>query len=86
MRLSVYFDQLLVPGPIAHTNWSGQANDKAIVPYNAWVEGQQVIAQCDYGPPAGPEDWCSYDPPPFDVMNLYLDPAAAFYEFPIAVI
>lgn len=49
---------------------------------SAFATGNQVFCQTYYAGFTANPNSVDYDPPPFDVMNPWLEPADAFYGYP----
>lgn len=67
------------------SNWTGNAWSRALRVLNAWVDGSSLVAACRLGDFTGLPNRISYTPPPFDIHNLYGQPAAAFLAYPLQV-
>jgi hypothetical protein len=80
----VEFDQPLFQQLLNTGNWTLYRSGRKRRMNTVNVVTGKVFAQTyDFGPTFKP-DSVDFDPPPPDVMNLDLVPAAAFYGFPLS--
>jgi hypothetical protein len=81
----VTFDQPLQPGALDRHNWYGNAYNQHFQVAFMNATGSVAVGRPVYGAPTIAPDVVSYDPPPFDVLNLIGAPAAAFFGYPLDV-
>lgn len=82
---SVTFDQALQPGVLDTANWRFRVANNIRPVVSAIAAGAVIsFVTSGFSPSLGPTG-VSYDPPPFDVLNLFGRPTVAFTDFPLVV-
>lgn len=81
--LRVYFDKELMTGTLDAANWEMKWNNERRRMNTAYANPDHVFCQTFYIGWCPTAKVCSYDPPPYDVKNLWGEPAEAFSDFPV---
>lgn len=80
--LTVTFDQSLKGGTLNAANWLLYWNGQKRMCNTAFATADRVFCQTYYVGFTAKPNSVDYDPPPFDVMNPWLQAADAFYGYP----
>lgn len=76
------FDRPLQPGPLQPATWSGRAFGREVIFQFLNAAGPTIIGSTRLGAFIGPGVYCSYTPPPFDVVSALGVPADPIVRFP----